>query len=237
MSKAIITGGGVRLGREMALHLAESGWDILLHYNTSSRAAETVKEEIEKKGRTCALFRQDLLKTDQIPAFLAEVVSGFPDVELLINSASIFPEATIQDTDIETLDSIFRINLMAPFLLMKEYRRQVNRGQIINILDQRISKNLSAHAAYTLSKSPNSHLTKIGAVEFGPEIRVNAIAPGMILPPSGRDMSSLQKQSQLIPARRVGSVSALLKALDYLLEADFVTGDTLFIDGGESKSR
>lgn len=237
MGKAIITGGGVRLGREMALHLAESGWDILLHYNTSSRAAEAVKEEIEKKGRTCALFPQDLAETDQIPAFFVEVVSGFPDIELLINSASIFPEATIRDTGMETLDSVFRINLMAPFLLMKEYRRQVNRGQIINILDQRILKNMPAHAAYTLSKSALSHLTKIGAVEFGPEIRVNAIAPGMILPPVGRDIGSLQKQSQIIPARRVGSVSALLKALDYLLGADFVTGETLFIDGGESKSR
>ena len=139
-------------------------------------------------------------------------------------------------SDLELLDTI-NINLMAPFILMREFKNKVNKGLIINILDERILRRVSTFSAYSISKSALSHLTELSAVSWGETIRVNGIAPGLILPPSGSGHDYLIKKAPNIPTKTHGSTSDILRGLDYLLDSPFVNGEILFIDGGESKKR
>ncbi len=235
MGTAIVTGGAVRLGRAMALHLAEKGFNIALHYHSSSDKALEIIDEINASGVICKGYRCDLSDTDEASRLIEMALKDFDDISLLINSAAIFQKATIEETTKETLEGTIRINLIAPFILMRDYKVRIGSGQIINILDQRIARHLPSFAAYSVSKVALAHLTELAAVEFGDKVRVNGIAPGLILPPHGRDEDYLERQAESIPLKRPGSIDAVLKGLDYLLDNSFVHGEILFIDGGESK--
>ena len=126
---------------------------------------------------------------------------------------------------------------MAPFILMREYKKKVNSGLIINILDERILRKVSTFGAYSVSKYALAHLTELSAVDWGETVRVNGIAPGLILPPAGSSDEYLVKNASNIPTKTHGSISDILRGLDYLLDSPFVNGEILFIDGGESKKR
>tara|TARA_B110000438_G_C15361681_1_gene456607 strand:- start:182 stop:568 length:387 start_codon:yes stop_codon:yes gene_type:complete len=117
---------------------------------------------------------------------------------------------------------------------MREYKKQFNQGMIVNILDERILRNVPTFAAYSTSKVGLAHLTKLAAIEWGTQIRVNGIAPGLILPPTGQDESYLKRESKHVPMADHGSPENVLKGLNYLIENTFVNGEILFIDGGES---
>ena len=166
-----------------------------------------------------------------------QVLVDFNSIDLLVNSAANFIQKNIEKTsDLELLDTI-NINLMAPFILMREFKNKVNKGLIINILDERILRRVSTFSAYSISKSALAHLTELSAVSWGETIRVNGIAPGLILPPSGSGHDYLIKKAPNIPTKTHGITSDILRGLDYLLDSSFVNGEILFIDGGESKKR
>ena len=126
---------------------------------------------------------------------------------------------------------------MAPFILMREFKKKIDSGLIINILDQRILKRISTFGAYSVSKSALAHLTELSAVSWGETVRVNGIAPGLILPPSGNSDEYLISHRENIPTKTHGNTSDVLRGLDYLLDSPFVNGEIIFIDGGESKKR
>lgn len=235
MGTAIVTGGAIRLGRAMAFHLAKRGFNIALHYHSSSDEALEIIDAINASGVVCKGYRCDLSDTDEVSGLVEMALKDFDDISLLINSAAIFQKATIEETTEEILENTIRINLIAPFILMRDFKVRIGSGQIINILDQRIARHLPSFAAYSVSKVALAHLTELAAVEFGDKVRVNGIAPGLILPPHGRDENYLKKQAESIPLKRAGSIDAVLKGLDYLLDNSFVHGEILFIDGGESK--
>lgn len=236
MSTAIITGGAVRLGREFALHLANRGHDIAFIYNSSKEAAVETEKEIRSLGVKAKGYRFELRNVEGIPSLMNEILHDFKDVSILINSASIFPKGFIADTSVESLRDAMNINLFAPLILMREYFRKVKKGNIINILDERIATNSPTRAAYLLSKSALERLTYMAAIEFAPDIRVNGIAPGLIMPKEGTDERYFAKRSKAVPLGRSGKVESLLTGIDYLLDNQFVTGEVLFVDGGESKS-
>ncbi|MFC2140300.1 SDR family NAD(P)-dependent oxidoreductase [Candidatus Auribacterota bacterium] len=236
MATAIITGGALRLGRQMALYLAQKGFNIALHYHRSSKEAEGVIKEIRSCKVRCKGFSLDLTELQSVESFISQVVQHFEDISLLVNSAAIFPTGKIEETETEKLLSVLKLNLIAPFILMREYRKKVNKGQIVNILDQRIAKNLPLHSAYSISKVALAHLTSLGAVEFGNKIRVNGMALGLILPVTEADKAFFEQKKEKIPLKKSGNVEAVLKGLGYLIANDFVTGEILYIDGGESKS-
>ena len=142
----------------------------------------------------------------------------------------------IENTQTQTLMDTLHINLMTPFLLMREYRKRVNRGMIVNILDQRIMKNIPTFAAYSVSKVGLAHLTQMAAIEWGANIRVNGIAPGLILPPPWGTEEYLKREAPKIPVRNHGSLEDIVRGLGYLLDSPFVNGEILYIDGGESKA-
>src|SRR3989338_8191361 len=179
----LITGAAKRIGKSIALLLAVLGFDVAVYYNRSKKEALQTAGEIESYGVRCELFSCDLSSEKNVRPLVSAVLKKFPNLSLLINSASIFEKSSL--TDSRAFDRHFRVNFKTPYILSSEFAKICKQGQIINILDTHITQNKSAFAAYLLSKKSLADFTKLAAVEFAPHIRVNAIAPGLILPPKG----------------------------------------------------
>ncbi len=235
MPTALITGGAIRIGQALAQRLAHRGYNIALHYGQSDPAETLVY--LDSTMVTAKAYPCDLSDLSAVELLVEKVKVDFDDLELLINCAANFMQENIESTSRKTLERSLNVNLMAPFLLMREYKRLIGCGQIINILDERIEKNIPTFAAYSVSKVGLAHLTKLAAVEWGESVRVNGIAPGLILPPKGQGDDYMEKNKGNVPMNRHGSVDDLVKALDYLLDSDFVNGEILFVDGGESRGK
>jgi NAD(P)-dependent dehydrogenase (short-subunit alcohol dehydrogenase family) len=237
MPTALVTGGAVRLGRSIALHLAGRGYNIALHYGSSRETAEQTAEETRKFGVQCKIYCVDFTYFDSISLLVDQVLADFSSIDLLVNSAANFIQKNLEETSNPELLDTININLMAPFILMREFKNKVNNGLIINILDERILRRVSTFGAYSVSKSALAHLTELSAVEWGETVRVNSIAPGLILPPAGSSNEYLIQNAMNIPTKAHGNVPVILRGLDYLIDSPFVNGEILFVDGGESKKR
>ncbi len=233
MPTAIVTGGAVRIGKALACHLANRGYNLALHHNASS--PQEVIDHAQKKGVICKLFPCDLTDLASAERLLPQIIEEFSDVDLLINSAANFIQENVAATSTETLIDTLHLNLMSPYLLMREYKKRIGRGLIVNILDECITKNVPTFAAYSVSKVALEHVTKLAAVEWGQTVRVNGIAPGLILPPAGKDDEYLTRNAKTVPTKSHGTVADLTRALDYLIDSPFVNGEVLFVDGGSSK--
>ena len=230
---ALVTGGARRIGAAVARALAQDGYDVALHYFTSAEQAERVAGEIEALGRRCRLFRCDLNDHGETSALVPAVRERFPNLDVLVNNASIFERGTLRETGRDLFDRHFNINLKAPFFLIQAFAESCAGGQVINVLDTRVSRSDPHHAAYTLSKKMLHELTKMAARELGPAIRVNGISPGMILPPPGGVADELERRSAALPLKRIGDTDNLVAAVRFLLNNPFVTGESIYVDGGE----
>ncbi|MEE8573794.1 MAG: SDR family oxidoreductase, partial [Thermodesulfobacteriota bacterium] len=226
----IVTGGAKRLGREIALSLAALGYSIALHYSTTK--PDGVAQEIRASGVECEPFQCDFSGVTEVEGFVEKVLGRFPSLELLINNASVFERSTIEETSLEFLERHLTINFTVPFILSRDFKRHVGKGHIINITDTNVTKNFSTYAAYLLSKKALSEFTRMAAREFAPETRVNAVAPGLILPPDGEGEEYTKRLSERIPLKRAGEPADIASAIEFLVNNDFVTGEILFIDGG-----
>lgn len=235
MPTAIITGSAVRIGKALACHLADQGWNLALNYNASDPAEVTA--HAQKAGVTCKAYPGSLADLAFAEGLIGQVTADFSDVALLVNCAANFIQENVEHTATQTLVDTMHLNLMAPYLLMREYKKQVGQGMVVNILDERITKNIPTFAAYSVSKVGLEHVTKLAAVEWGASVRVNAIAPGLILPPAGHGQEYLDRNKKNVPMKTHGSLSDLTRALDYLITSPFVNGEILFVDGGSSKDR
>mgnify|MGYP001177597022 FL=1 len=232
MPSAIVTGGSVRLGRGMALHLAEKRYAVALHYGSSEQQAEESADEIRSYGVRCHTYACDFTDLEAVGKFMETVSADFDDIELLLNSAANFIQENVENTSTKTLIDSFNINLFTPYILMRDYKRRINRGMIVNILDERILKTIPTFAAYSMTKVALSHLTHLAAVEWGETVRVNAIAPGLILPPAGQSDDYLIRGAKQVPTKTYGTVEDIQHALEYLITSKFVNGETLYVDGG-----
>lgn len=230
---ALITGGAKRIGKEIALLLSALGYDIALHYNHSANEARQSAKQIQSNGVCCEIFKCDLKNEKSVSSLIPAVKKKFPDFNLLINSASIFEKSSLYNETNSIFDTHLAINLKAPYILSREFARICKKGQIINFLDTNISKNKTAYNAYLLSKKSLAEFTKLAAVEFAPNIRVNAIAPGLILPPKRKNTDYLERLARHIPLKRRGHPNQIALTVQFLIENDFVTGQTIFVDGGE----
>lgn len=211
--------------------LAEMGHDIAIHHSSSSDTTET-EELVRAKGVNCQSYEADLTDAKQTSGLVTRVHDDMPHLNILINNASVFLKDSIADSETALLDIHYSVNVRAPFILIREFGELVNLGQVINMADTRISIDDILSAAYSLSKKSLKDLTELAAVEFAPEIRVNAVAPGLILPPPGENDLFLEKKARTVPLKRRGGPSDVTQAIRYLLEAEFVTGQTIFVDGG-----
>jgi len=232
---ALITGAGVRLGRALALALAERGTRIVAHYHASQGPAETLAQQIAAQGGQAVSIQADLRDAQALQGLIQRGVEAFGGVDILINSAALFQRAGLLETTETIWDDQFAVNLKAPFFLAQAFARALppdRRGHIINLADWSALRPGAAYVAYYLTKAGLVALTQSLALALGPQVQVNAIAPGAILPPPGGD-EYFKKVAARIPARRVGSPEEIVKAALYLLDSDFVTGEVLLVTGGE----
>ncbi|HOT90182.1 MAG TPA: SDR family oxidoreductase [Anaerolineae bacterium] len=233
---ALVTGGAVRLGRALALALAAEGARVAVHYAHSAGPAEAVVAEITSLGSVAVALQADLGQTATARSLVERAVAHFGQVDVLVNNAAIFEHGDWDDTTEENWDRHFAINLKAPFFLSQAFAMQVGRerrGHIVNIADWRGVRPGSDHIAYTLTKAGLVAMTQSLALALAPNIQVNAIAPGLILPPPGRDQAYLESKAAQVPARRIGSPEEIAHALLFLLRSDFVTGELVYVTGGE----
>lgn len=236
-TSAIVTGGAVRIGRALALRLAGEGVNVCLHYGRSATEAEATAAAIAAAGVRVTCVQADL--SDPLPAarrIVEHAVRTFGRVDVLLNNAAIFEPQTLATLDDAAWDRHFDVNLKAPAFLCREFAAQLpadDRGHIVNIADWRATRPRPGHLAYSLTKCGLVCLTEILAQELAPRIQVNAIAPGAILPPPGRDDAYLQRLARDIPLRRTGSPDDVADALVFLLKSEFITGEVLHVTGGE----
>jgi pteridine reductase len=257
---AIVTGGAVRLGKALALALAEEGVRLAVHYRSSTGPADATVDEIRALGSDAVALRADLSQPDQIPSVIEQAAEQWGRLDILVNSAAIFEPADLAHTSVESWDRHFAINLRAPFFLSQAFAAHVGknrrapddargrapddaRGQapdgargrahIVNIADWRGLRPDTSYLAYSLAKAGVLALTQGLALALAPNIQVNAIAPGAILPPPGKDQAYLDRLAADIPVQRVGSPAEIARTLVFLLKSDFVTGETVFVTGGQ----
>lgn len=233
---AIVTGAAVRLGRAQALALAECGARLVVHYNTSSGPADEVVDQVQEIGSKSIAVQADLAHPIEARAIVEKAIAHFGQVDILVNSASIFQPGHWDDTSEENWDRHFDINLKSPFFLSQAFAKQVEpqrRGHIVNLADWRAVSPGTDHFAYTLTKAALVTMTKSLAQALAPQIQVNAIAPGLILPPPGQGSEYLDQHAAQIPLQRTGTADEIAQALLFLLRSDFVTGELLYMTGGE----
>lgn len=235
MSKvAMVTGGAVRLGKAIALSLADQGYDIVLHYNSSLEEAQKTAEEIRERNVACHLLQANLMAKDELSELIPRALELAGSMEVLVNSASIYKKATMMETSLEMFESNFAIHLRAPYFLTQSFAKHCRKGHIINIVDTKISFQQYVYSSYLLSKKALAELTQLAALELAPGIRVNAISPGVVLPPPTRTQDYIDWRCQGLPLQRSGSPKHVTHALRFLLENDFVTGQCIAVDGGEA---
>ena len=228
---ALVTGAAHRLGKSFALTLARHGFDIVLHYHQSLDAALQTKAEIESVGRGVFLAQADL--TD--PAQISSLLSNIDSLNVLVNSAAFMPSGDVDTLSIENWDTSLDLNLRAPFLLAQEASKKMTEGGlIVNITDVGAQKTWSRYPSYTVSKAALESLTKILARALAPKIRVNAIAPCFVLQSDIVSAEEWERLINRIPLKRPARTEEISSALEFLLKNEYITGQTIVVDGGYS---
>jgi len=228
---ALVTGAAHRLGKVFALTLAREGYDILLHYHQAEDAALQTKAEIESVGRRVHLAQADLTNPRQIESLISNIES----LNVLVNSAAFMPAGNVDLLSIENWDQSLDLNLRAPFLLAQEVSKKMDEGGlIVNITDVGAQKTWSRYPSYTVSKAALESLTKILARALAPMIRVNAIAPGFVLQSNIVAPEEWQRLINRIPLKRPARLEEIASALEFLLKNEYITGQTIVVDGGYS---
>jgi pteridine reductase len=233
---ALITGASKRIGRSVAEHLAAQGWNLVIHHNGSKKEAYQLIGILSEKypQQAFTAIKADLSIIPETERLVAAVAKESGIFQLLINNASVFDPGSIENTSWELIESQLNVNFRAPFLLSRDFKKICKTGNIINMVDTRITSNKTNFAAYSLSKKALWELTKMSALEFAPDIRVNAIAPGVTLQSVYEDESSLQRMALQIPMKKPGGLDPILKSIDFILNNEHLTGQLIFADGGEN---
>lgn len=229
----LVTGGARRIGRAICLELARAGYDIALHYNRSRGGARKTAAAVQNTGRACRLFPCDLSDPAQVEGLIPAVLTGCRGLKGLVNNASVFEPSDPKDKGTRVLHRHLSVNFRAPYVLARQFARRVRKGSIVNILDANMAKARTAFAEYTLSKRMLAEWGQLAAKKFSPAIRVNAVAPGLILPPQGKAKGYLNDLTRRVPLKRKGSPRDVAQAVLFLMESDFVTGQVIYEDGGE----
>jgi NAD(P)-dependent dehydrogenase (short-subunit alcohol dehydrogenase family) len=229
---ALITGASKRLGREIALTLAAEGVGTVLHHNRSVREADELREEISAQGVPAWTLAGDLSDPETAEGLIARAVEIAGPLDILVNNASVFDPGNLEQVAFEDVRLNVAINAWAPFVLSRSFAAQKREGVIINLLDSRLRGYDFAHVAYILSKHLLEVLTRMTALEWAPRVRVNAVAPGLVLPPPGRDNSYLEALSSSLPLKRHGKARDVAEAVLFLVRSEFITGQVIYVDGG-----
>jgi len=234
---ALITGGGVRLGRAFALGLSKEGVNLALHYNNSRDSAERTADEARSFGVEAITVKADFNDPDAVEQVFPKTLAAFNCIDILINNAGIYLPGTGVETDRETWEKEFRINLQTPFMLIQAFARQLpadRQGRIINIADAQVLHSEPDHFAYVLTKTALVKMTRLFARELAPRITVNALGPGIMMPLASAKSPDLDAYAEkYVPLKRIGSPEIAAENVLHLIKSDFTTGAFLRVDGGQ----
>ncbi len=238
---ALVTGGAKRIGQAIAIHLHQLGFDIALHYCSSTEKATALADELlGLRINSCQLFQADLGDQKQLCALTAALCERYSSLDLLVNNASSFMPTPIGDCVTKQFDDLLDANLRGPYFLIQGLLplMQSRGASIVNLTDVNIDRPLHHYSAYTAAKAGLASLTRSLAVELAPHIRVNGIAPGVILWPeeSGTfDAAMREKAIENAPLKRMGNPQDIARTVEFLAcNAPFITGQIIAVDGGWS---
>lgn len=244
--RALVTGAGKRLGREMALYLAKRGYDVAVHYASSRKEAEAVVKEITAMGRKAVAIRTDLLIESQVEKLIPTAAQGLGGpLTVLVNNASIFEYDTVKTATRKSWDRHMESNLRAPFVLIQAFAAQMPaashddageslpRGLVVNMIDQRVHKLTPEFMSYTLAKMGLWTLTRTAAQGLAPDIRVNAIGPGPTLQGARQSEDHFTRQRAATILKRGANPADITAALGFFIDSPGVTGQMIAVDGGQ----
>jgi len=230
---ALVTGAAARLGRACALALARDGFSIVVHYRRSRREATALAREIRATGVDAWPLASDLTKPGAGKRLFREALRAAGRIDLIVSNASTYEPSELPDVSRADLMRNIDLHVLPALELGQCLAKLGRKAQIVNLLDTRVvCAGAAGHAAYLLSKQSLRDLTRMMAVSFAPRLRVNAIAPGAVLPPPGTRPAYRRKLARANPMGCLGSPADVVRALLYLVHASFVTGQILFVDGG-----
>jgi pteridine reductase len=230
---ALITGGAVRLGRSIARHLAGRGVNIVIHYRSSAGPAEALRDELRGLGVTSTLVKGDLVSEAACVEAIRDAYAGAGGLDILVNNAAVFHKDRLADVTEANVMSEFWPNLFAPLFLIRSFAARAESGRIVNMLDRRIVSDDVECVPYLLSKKGLYALTRLAALELAPRFTVNGVAPGVLLPPPGKDDAYMRQHGGVVPLNYQCTPEDIADAVVYLVESDAITGQVIYIDGGK----
>jgi pteridine reductase len=231
---ALVTGAGHRVGRAIALGLATRGMDVAVHYNASEQAARETAGAIEALGRRATVFQSNLAERGAPAALIGAVSDRMGAIDVVINSAAIMMRTPWESVTEQHWDDMFALNLRSAFFVSQAAALTMRErgGAIVNIADLAAYETWPAYIPHGLTKAGVVQMTRALARVLAPSIRVNAVAPGAVLLPEGWTDADARRLIETTPLQRLGSPDDVVDTVIYLLEADYVTGETIIVDGG-----
>jgi pteridine reductase len=230
----LVTGAGVRVGREIAIALSECKMRVAVHCNSSAKQAKETLEAIRAAGSEGEIFQEDLAKDGSADRLVGRVVANFGRIDALVNSAAVMKRTPVGEVTYAQWDSMFAVNLRAPFFLAQAAAAAMGEqgGVIVNIADLAAFETWPAYVPHGITKAGVVQMTRALARTLAPRIRVNAVAPGAVLLPEGWTEESEAHLVETTPLKRLGSPKDVAEAVIFLMQSDYVTGVTLMVDGG-----
>ena len=235
----LITGAATRVGKAIALHFAERGWNIALHYFRSSSKAKKLKKIIEQNSIKVALIKADLKNSKQTEKIIPLARKKLGTIDCLVNNAALFEKDDIANFSIKSWNDHLNINLLAPAILTKQFAKQASKksvSNIVNIIDQRIFKLTPFFMSYTISKSGLQTLTKTMAMRLGPNIKVNAIAPGPTIKSKRQTDRHFRNQVRSTLLKKSVKLEDICNSVEFLINNSSVTGQIITVDSGQNLS-
>ena len=229
---ALVTGAAQRIGQAIALALAEQQASVVIHYRHSAQRADELRRSLVARGSQAFCVKADFDNPDEADSLMERARAEAGPIHILVNSASEFHLETLDAMTHASLVHNMTVNAWAPFALTRAFAGQATSGKVVNFLDTRIAGSDLTHTSYILSKHLLTTLTTMTALQYAPGITVNAVAPGLILPPEGKDESYLDGLAKSLPLKRHGGLGDITRAVLFLLQSDFVTGQVIYVDGG-----
>lgn len=236
---ALVTGSGHRLGRALAVSLAQAGMRVAVHYHEAAEAAEETARLVREAGSSAETIHADLRLPGEPERLVQAAAAALGGLDVLVNSAAIMRRTPVGEVTVEEWDEMFALNLRAVFFASQEAARMMEErgGAIINIADLAAYETWPGYIPHGVTKAGVVQLTRALARVLAPKIRVNAVAPGTVLLPEDWGGKEAERLASTTPLGHIGSPADVTEAVLYLLRADYVTGETLIVDGGRHVRR
>lgn len=233
---ALVTGAGRRIGRAIAVALGARGMHVAVHYNSSEAGAQEAAAEIERSGGQALCLHADLSRPDGPAGLVHAAVGALGQLDVLVNSAAVMLRTPVGEVTTTTWDEMFAINLRAPFFVSQAAAPHLaqRHGSIVNLADLAAFETWPAYVPHGVTKAGIVQMTRALARAFAPEVRVNAVAPGTVLLPESWSEDTAQRLASSTPLQRLGSPQDVTRTVLFLIESEYITGETIIVDGGRN---